>query len=261
MSVEQMNSTTEAFQITNDLMKKASERGDFKNLKQALKIMPGDFELSSNDSAAQLLRISTESLKQLKKRKEQDKVEESKQPIHHLNVIDEKKGGGGHKKTPSTSSFGNRKDNNSKENQFNIISNNANLDDEQDGYRALMNQISQASKIDFQSAAIFNNLNNINKKTTTTNNHPNASINSTTMLNESPVVKQPMMNGMKNWLMKKMAASNEVTKAKLEAARKRRAQLSQIQDMERGQMSKVNMRERVDDKIKKIRRQNMRKFL
>ena len=53
------------------------------------------------------------------------------------------------------------------------------------------------------------------------------------MLNESPMVKGSIMKGMKGWLMKKMAANNEITKAKLEAARKRRAELSTTKDMER----------------------------
>jgi hypothetical protein len=47
--------------------------------------------------------------------------------------------------------------------------------------------------------------------------------NSTTMLNESPI-KTPILNGMKNWLMKKMTANNEAIKAKLEAAKKKAQQ-------------------------------------
>jgi hypothetical protein len=33
-------------------MEKAHLRGNFRNLKQALKVMPDDFQLSSSDSAA-----------------------------------------------------------------------------------------------------------------------------------------------------------------------------------------------------------------
>ena len=54
------------------------------------------------------------------------------------------------------------------------------------------------------------------------------------MLNESPIAKMPVMNGMKNWLIKKIGGNNEVTKAKLEAARKRKLELTQKKDMERG---------------------------
>lgn len=43
ISVEQMNLTTETFQITNDLMEKAHTKGNFRNLKEALKVMPDDF--------------------------------------------------------------------------------------------------------------------------------------------------------------------------------------------------------------------------
>lgn len=213
-------------------MEKAYLKGDFTNLKHALKVMPDDFHLSSSDSAAQLLRISSESLSQLRKKNE-DKLEESK---GHLRIVEEKKD---HKKHSSISS--NNKKENSKENTHQI--NNIIDVDSQDGYRGLMNQIAQTSKIDFQ-AALFNNK---DKK-----NLPNQSMlnNSTTMLNESPMVKGPVMNGMKNWLMKKMAANNEATKAKLEAAKKRRAELTQMLDMERGQMSKVNMKEKVDEIIK-----------
>lgn len=211
MSVEQMNATTETFQITNDLMNKAYIRGDFKNLKEALKVMPDDFQLSSSDSAIQLLRISSESLAQLKKKQQNEKAEESKK---HLSIIDEKKE---HKKHSSISS-NHKKDVNSKENTIQV--NNIIDVNEQDGYRGLMNQIAQTSKIDFQ-AALFNNK---DKRMI----NPNQSINnSTTMLNDSPVVKGPIMNGMKNWLIKKMAGNNEVTKAKLEAARKRRLELTQ----------------------------------
>ncbi len=70
------------------------------------------------------------------------------------------------------------------------------------------------------------------------------------MLNESPMVKGPVMNGVKNWVIKKLNASNEATKAKLEAARKRKEELTQMLDMERAQMSKINMKEKVDEKIK-----------
>ena len=221
-------------------MEKAHLRGNFRNLKQALKVMPDDFQLSSSDSAAQLLRKSSESLIQLRK-KIQPQKEEKKS---HLSIIEEKKE---HKKNSSISS--NNKKENSKENtiQVNNIINVAS----QDGYRALMNQI-VSSKIDIQ-GALFNNK---DKK-----NLPNQSMNnSTTMVNESPI-KAPILNGMKNWLMKKMTANNEATKAKLEAAKKRRAELTHIQDMDRAQLSKVNMTEKVDEKIKSIRRQNMRKFL
>ncbi len=213
-------------------MEKAYLKGDFTNLKHALKVMPDDFHLSSSDSAAQLLRISSESLNQLRKKNE-DKLEESK---GHLRIVEEKKD---HKKHSSISS--NNKKENSKENTHQI--NNIIDVDSQDGYRGLMNQIAQTSKIDFQ-AALFNNK---DKK-----NLPNQSMlnNSTTMLNESPMVKGPVMNGVKNWLIKKMTANNEATKAKLEAAKKRRAELTQMLDMERGQMSKVNMKEKVDEKIK-----------
>ena len=212
-------------------MEKAYLKGDFTNLKHALKVMPDDFHLSSSDSAAQLLRISSESLNQLRKKNE-DKKEESK---GHIRIVEEKKD---HKKHSSISS--NNKKENSKENTHQI--NNIIDVDGQDGYRGLMNQIAQTSKIDFQ-GALFN------KKD---KNLPNQSMlnNSTTMLNESPMVKGPVMNGMKNWLMKKMVANNEATKAKLEAAKKRRAELTQMLDMERGQMSKVNMKEKVDEKIK-----------
>lgn len=214
-------------------MEKAYLKGDFTNLKWALKVMPDDFHLSSSDSAAQLLRISTESLNQLRKKNE-EKKEESKKG--HVRIVEEKKD---HKKHASISS--NNKKENSKENTHQI--NNIIDVDSQDGYRGLMNQIAQTSKIDFQ-AALFNNK---DKK-----NNPNQSMmnNSTTMLNESPMVKGPVMNGVKNWLMKKMAANNEATKAKLEAAKKRRAELTQMLDMERAQMSKVNMKEKVDEKIK-----------
>ncbi len=54
------------------------------------------------------------------------------------------------------------------------------------------------------------------------------------MLNDSGIAKTPIMNGMKNWLIKKMAGNNDVTKAKLEAARKRKLELTQTKDMERG---------------------------
>jgi hypothetical protein len=52
-------------------------------------------------------------------------------------------------------------------------------------------------------------------------NLPNQSMlnNSTTMMNESPKMKGLVMNGMKNWFIKKMTANNEATKAKLEAAK------------------------------------------
>lgn len=70
------------------------------------------------------------------------------------------------------------------------------------------------------------------------------------MLNESAIAKTPIMNEMKNWVLKKLAGNNDVTKAKLEAARKRKFEITQTKDMERGQMSKIDMREKVDDKIK-----------
>jgi hypothetical protein len=46
----------------------------------------------------------------------------------------------------------------------------------------------------------------------------------------------------------------EITKAKLEAARKRKQQMIDTKDMLRSEMGEVRMEEKVDEKIKKIRR-------
>ncbi len=84
--------------------------------------------------------------------------------------------------------------------------------------------------------------------------NPNTSMNQSaiTFLNDSPTIsKQPaLMNKFKSFIAKKITANSEVTKAKLEAAKKRRLELTQTKDMDRDQLSKINMNEKVDAKIK-----------